>query len=125
LPSGARADEFEEAADFQSGTFSFLVQGASSAHTHSIHTRLNCVHSRADALREMSASAREKQLNALDAAVLGWRKGLGIVEMEEGRRFRPRPKELVSCPSDSPARSPSGFLDRAQLLAHPSEQASS
>ena len=54
------------------------------------------MHSRPDALREMSTTARERQLNALDAAVQGWRKGLTIVEKEEARRLRPRLKDLVS-----------------------------
>ena len=44
----------------------------------------------------MSTTARDRQLDALDAAVQGWRKGLNIVEMEEARRLRPRLKDLVS-----------------------------
>ena len=48
-----------------------------------------------DALRDMSASARSKHLEALEAAVKGWRKGLTLVEMEQGTRLRPRPKNLV------------------------------
>ena len=54
------------------------------------------MHSRPDALREMSTTARDRQLDALDAAVQGWRKGLNIVEMEEARRLRARLNDLVS-----------------------------
>ena len=56
---------------------------------------LTCVAQVTDALRDMSASAREKHLAALEAAVTGWRKGLTLVEMEQGTRLRPRREELV------------------------------
>ena len=66
------------------------------AHALSLTQGLTCVRSHADALRDMSATAREKHLETLEAAVFAWKKGNSIVSAEAGRRLRPRHVDLVT-----------------------------